>query len=79
MNLREWHNAVIKRDNYICQYCGKDFSYPVYFDEKGTNQYVCGDHVQTQGAHPESRLDIANGKTTCFPCHDLRHRGKLNS
>lgn len=77
-NLQEWHKAVCERDQYICQLqiakeCKKDYSYEHYFNEKGVNQYVCGDHLNTQGSAPEKRLVISNGKCVCSPCHALRH------
>lgn len=79
-NLEEWHKLVCERDKYICQLqtdknCKGDYSFDHYFNENGVNQYVCGDHLQTQGAHPDMRFDTKNGKCVCRGCHALRHKG----
>lgn len=71
-SLKEWHKVVCERDGYICQYCFRDFNYPCYF-QGAINQHVCGDHILTQKAHPELRLETDNGKTTCIECHNNRH------
>lgn len=78
MNLKEWHKSVCENAKYVCVFCFKDFSYDCYFDENGVNQYVCGDHIQTQKAHPEKKFDIANGRCVCLPCHNKRHSQELN-
>lgn len=75
VDLAPFHKAVCERDEYICQYCLKDFSASLYFDEKGVNQYVCGHHTASQGAHPGKRLDPSIGICVCFGCHELAHRG----
>tara|TARA_R100000656_G_C3952123_1_gene128634 strand:+ start:594 stop:830 length:237 start_codon:yes stop_codon:yes gene_type:complete len=72
---KNWHKAVIERDNYICYVCKKYFGYSGYFNEAGVNQYVCGDHIKTKGARPELKYDVDNGRCVCFKCHELRHRG----
>jgi hypothetical protein len=74
-NNKEWHRLVCERDGYICYICGKCFDYANYFNDQGLNQYVCGDHIKTKGAHPELKLEVENGRCACFQCHELRHRG----
>ena len=79
-NPKDWHRLVTQRDNYQCQLrtsptCKGDYSDDYFFDENGVNQYVCGDHLSTRKASPELALETQNGKTVCFPCHELRHRG----
>lgn len=77
-NLREWHKLVCERDKYICSVCYKDFDYPTYW-QNGVNQYLCGDHILTQGSHPELRLEVDNGRATCLPCHNKRHQKGFNN
>lgn len=78
VNLKKWHKMVCERDGYICQVCHKDFSYPCYFLPDGRNSAVGGDHILTQGAHPEHRLDVSNGRCICVPCHNSRHSKGFN-
>jgi hypothetical protein len=81
-DLKEFHKLVCERDKYVCQLqtspeCKHNYNEEVYFNESGVNQYVCGDHLLTQGGSPELRLDTTNGKCVCFPCHVLRHKGNV--
>ncbi len=55
--------AVLKRDNFICQDCGK----------KGMPLVV--HHIKFWGPYPELRYKIANGITLCKECHYSKHRG----
>lgn len=71
--LKNWHKEVCEKYNYICQVCQKNFNYPCYFLEDGRNSMVCGHHIETQGSHPEKRLDVDNGICICLPCHNLQH------
>lgn len=73
-NTREWHREVCERDGYICQECKRSFNYPKYFDENGTNQYVCGHHKKTKGSHPELKLETDNGECICLKCHNKKHQ-----
>jgi 5-methylcytosine-specific restriction endonuclease McrA len=61
---REWKKAVIKRDNYQCQSCGK----------RGGKLH--GHHIKDFSAYPELRLEVSNGITLCKPCHDAIHKGR---
>lgn len=74
--MMAWHKAVLERDNYTCYKCDKYFGDDYYFNEKGVNQYLCGHHLKSKGAHPELKYDPNNGKAICFSCHELEHRGK---
>jgi len=75
-NMKEWHNMVCERDGYICQACGTDYSCGCYFDdETGRNNHVCGHHKDTQGAHPELRLETDVGECVDLNCHTLIHSG----
>ena len=55
--LRNWREAVFKRDNYTCQGCG----------EKGV--YLNADHIKPFAYFPELRFELSNGRTLCVPCH----------
>ena len=60
--FKQWRKAVFKRDEYKCILCG----YP----SKGTRPPdIHADHIKPFAKYPELRLDIANGRTLCVPCH----------
>ena len=52
-----WREAVFKRDNYICIWCG----------QKGGK--LNADHIKPFAFYPELRLAIDNGRTLCIDCH----------
>lgn len=54
---RLWREAVFKRDNYTCQFCG----------ERGGR--LNADHIKPFALFPELRLELSNGRTLCVPCH----------
>jgi hypothetical protein len=54
---KQWSKAVLERDNFTCQMCGK----------RGGN--LNADHIQSFAQHPDLRFDISNGRTLCVPCH----------
>ena len=58
LEYRLWREAVFKRDNYICIWCG---------DRKGGN--LQADHIKRFSLYPELRFAIDNGRTLCVPCH----------
>lgn len=58
----KWREAVYKRDDYTCQYCG---------DNKGGN--LNAHHIYNYMEHPNLRLDLDNGVTLCNECHKLFH------
>lgn len=53
-----WREAVFKRDNYTCIWCG---------DNKGGN--LNADHIKPFAYFPELRFAIDNGRTLCIDCH----------
>lgn len=57
LEYRLWREAVFKRDNYTCVWCG----------QKGGR--LNADHIKSFAVHPELRLEIDNGRTLCLPCH----------
>ncbi len=52
-----WRDAVYKRDNWTCVWCGKK-------DVK-----LSADHIKPFAYFPELRFAIDNGRTLCRPCH----------
>jgi hypothetical protein len=60
-----WRNAVLERDGYRCQACGRQCAK----HEKG----LAAHHILPYATHPASRLDIDNGLTLCRQCHMRLH------
>ena len=58
LEYKLWREAVFKRDNYTCVWCG---------DNQGGN--LNADHIKPFAYFPELRLAIDNGRTLCHPCH----------
>lgn len=54
-----WREAVLARDNWTCQECGK---------QGGKLQ---PHHIKSFKQYPELRFAIDNGKTLCLNCHKL--------
>lgn len=52
-----WREAVFKRDNWTCIWCGK----------KGGE--LNADHIKPFALYPELRFAIDNGRTLCIDCH----------
>ena len=51
-----WRQAVFKRDNYQCIWCG-------------SNTGIEADHIKQFALFPELRFAIDNGRTLCHECH----------
>jgi hypothetical protein len=61
IEYRSWRTAVFEKDNYTCQACGS----------RGGK--LSADHVYPVALYPERELDVANGRTLCWPkCH-MKH------
>jgi len=56
VEYRIWKDAVLKRDNYKCIWCGY-------------NQHLEADHIKSFSEYPELRFAIDNGRTLCKECH----------
>lgn len=54
---KAWRMAVLIRDNFICQICGR----------KGG--YLEADHIKPFAYFPDRRFDVSNGRALCKPCH----------
>jgi len=57
MKLKNWKNLVFKRDNWICQLCGK----------RGGN--LEAHHKKGWAKYPKLRYKLNNGITLCYDCH----------
>ncbi|MBX4215581.1 hypothetical protein KW797_01385 [Candidatus Parcubacteria bacterium] len=42
-----------------------------------TSGELCADHVDTKGASPEARYDLADGVCRCASCHNKRGSGEI--
>ncbi len=59
LEYKIWREAVFKRDNYTCIWCGGNKS--------GT---LNADHIKPFAYFPELRFAIDNGRTLCIDCHN---------
>ena len=57
LEMRLWREAVFKRDEFTCIWCGQ-FG--------GT---LNADHIKSFSQFPELRFSIDNGRTLCIDCH----------
>jgi len=58
----EWSPAVLKRDNYMCQFCGLPIELNAH-------------HIESYNNNPELRTTLSNGITMCNECHnDFHHQ-----
>lgn len=64
LEYRQWRNAVFKRDNYTCVWCGDK-------NQKGRGKSLVlnADHIKPFAYYPELRFELSNGRTLCVPCH----------
>jgi hypothetical protein len=57
LDYKLWREAVYKRDDFTCVFCGK----------KGGK--LNADHIKSFALYPELRFAIDNGRTLCVECH----------
>lgn len=60
--FKQWREQVFKRDDYTCQLCARK-------RKTGDRVILQADHIKPFATHPESRLDVSNGRTLCYECH----------
>lgn len=64
LEYKLWREAVFKRDNYTCVWCG-DKNY----ENRGQTLILNADHIKPFALFPELRFSIDNGRTLCISCH----------
>jgi hypothetical protein len=57
---RQWRRLIFKRDNYICQDCGR---------KKSNIDKLNAHHIKSWVKFPKLRYVVSNGKTLCEKCH----------
>ena len=62
---RAWRLAVLQRDKYICQECGRQC--------KPRERGLAAHHIQPYATYPDLRYDVNNGRTLCRACHMALH------
>lgn len=73
---RNWVKEILKRDDFICQFCGKrggDLEvdhYPIQFAE-----IMISTKSFREAMESEQLWDIMNGRTLCVPCHNTTKTG----
>ncbi len=66
MEYKLWREAVLKRDNYTCIWCGRSRGW----SKKEKKQVkIQADHIKPFAYYPELRFAIDNGRTLCLDCH----------
>lgn len=60
IEYKRWRVAVLKRDQWTCQCCGR----------KGM---VVAHHLDNYKGNPELQKDVDNGLTLCYECHENFH------
>jgi hypothetical protein len=60
-----WREAVLERDNYVCQKCLRQC--------RKYERGLAAHHVMPYATHPTLRYDVSNGLTLCRSCHLQLH------
>lgn len=64
---KEWRDKIFKRDNWICQTCGKG------------GCYLEPHHIKGWSKYPKLRYDVKNGVTLCIECHRLTRKKNVSN
>jgi hypothetical protein len=69
LEFRVWREAVFKRDNWTCIWCG----------DRSSGK-LNADHIKPWSLFPELRFAIDNGRTLCEKCHKTTetYAGRMN-
>jgi 5-methylcytosine-specific restriction endonuclease McrA len=67
---RNWRRAVLKRDNYTCQICGRK--------SKKKRIKLTAHHIKSFSEFPSLRYIVKNGITLCEKCHRQLHKDILD-
>jgi len=67
LEYRLWREAVFKRDNWTCIWCG--IKSRTTKNSKGKWIILHADHIKPFAHYPELRFAIDNGRTLCIECH----------
>jgi len=69
----QWRNEVMKKDNYICQFCGKRGGYLEVDHIKKFSHILKENNITSleEAIMCVELWDIKNGRTLCRPCHIL--------
>jgi hypothetical protein len=59
--LREWREAVLRRDHHKCQQCG-------------SRGKLHAHHKKQKSIHPSLAYAVSNGTTLCQKCHMALHK-----
>jgi 5-methylcytosine-specific restriction endonuclease McrA len=60
-----WRNAVLERDGYVCQHCGRQC--------KKYERGLAAHHIRPYADYPDLRYEVSNGITLCRQCHMSIH------
>ncbi len=75
LEYKLWKEAVFKRDDYTCSWCGAR-------NNKGLGKSIKieADHIKPFSHYPELRFSIDNGRTLCVDCHSKTdtYKGRSN-
>jgi len=66
IRYKNWRQAVIERDNYVCWICGSIATDCV------------AHHIKPWANYPILRFVVENGITLCQPCHIALHSTGYN-
>lgn len=66
-SIVKWRISVFERDNYTCQSCGV------------RNKELRAHHLDGYHWAKDKRIDVDNGVTLCYRCHDIKYKGSFHN